>query len=194
MQRVPRVRTECRMCGTEMWATVARLNCGRGHYCSKQCGGAAAVARGQVAYKGRHGLSRNGNGTYSTWESMRCRCNTPTASGYERYGGRGIKVCKRWELFENFLSDMGERPPEMSLDRIDPNGDYAPENCRWATWPEQCRNTRRNRIIAYEGSDWCITDLASHLRVDLGTLRYRIKTDWPSERWGKQTRSHAMRP
>jgi hypothetical protein len=83
-------------------------------------------------------------GYYSTWVAMRSRCRSPTHSAYRYYGGRGIKVCDRWDLFENFLADMGERPEGMTLDRIDPDGNYEPGNCR-STHSEQMRNTRRSR-------------------------------------------------
>lgn len=82
---------------------------------------------------------------YRTWRSMRERCNRPTHKDYPRWGGRGIRVCERWDSFENFLADMGRKPgPEYSIDRLDPDKNYGPDNCRWATPQQQGAEHRRD--------------------------------------------------
>lgn len=102
-------------------------------------------------------IRKNNNRTkhylYSTWISMRDRCNNPRNRHYKNYGGRGVKVCDRWmdhaHGFENFLSDMGDRPKGCSLDRIDNNGNYSPENCKWSNKVEQNLNKRTSRSVPY---------------------------------------------
>lgn len=82
---------------------------------------------------------------YKAWHNMIQRCENPDNPGFERYGGRGIKVCRRWYVFEDFLLDVGKKPsPELTLDRKDNNGDYEPGNVHWATWSQQ-NNNRRQR-------------------------------------------------
>jgi hypothetical protein len=120
-----------------------------------------------------------GSRTYKSWAQMRGRCNRPGHIEYKRYGGRGIKVCVRWNTFENFLEDMGERPAGKTIDRIDPNGSYEPGNCRWATPKEQARNKRNNVILTIGGVSKTVAEWAEHPRSSSDKNIYnRISLGW----------------
>lgn len=118
-----------------------------------------------------HGLSRLPE--YSLWCGMKQRCYYKKHKAYDRYGGRGIKVCERWLDFANFYKDMGERPDGMTLERIDTDGDYSPENCKWATYSEQMKNTKRTKFVEYNGLKLCLLDWSLKLGKSYQCLRDR---------------------
>jgi len=124
-----------------------------------------------------------GTKTLSIYRKMKRRCNDSKSHNWPRYGGRGIKVCKRWmESIENFVADMGLCPEGMTLDRIDPNGDYEPSNCRWATMLTQSRNRTNNIILELNGKSMCMSEWAELTGIKIGTLWWRFKAGWGHER------------
>jgi hypothetical protein len=133
----------------------------------------------------KHGLSDSVE--HKAWMRLRQRCEKPHSPDYADYGGRGITVCERWtgeHGFANFLSDMGQRPPDKtSIDRIDVNGPYSPENCRWADWRTQMRNKRSNRWLTFNGETLCLMDWAKRMGIPQARLTSRLNRDgWSVER------------
>lgn len=116
-----------------------------------------------------------GTRIYKTWGNMKRRCLNPKAHNYHLYGGRGIKVCKSWLEFENFLADMGEPPTDRhSLERINNDGDYKPSNCRWALMSEQALNRRDNRNYNYRGKTQSMLEWAIEYNMNYTTLQQRL--------------------
>lgn len=119
------------------------------------------------------------------WHHIKYRCYNKTYPKYDCYGGRGIKVCDEWKndfmSFYNWSISNGYSE-DLTLDRIDPNGNYEPANCRWVTMKEQNRNRRDNKLITYEGITKCIADWADILGVKSATLRQRLRYGWTVER------------
>lgn len=120
---------------------------------------------------------------YGTWDGMKQRCLNPNNSRWKEYGGRGIKVCQHWlDSFENFLKDMGEKPFGLTLDRIDNDGDYTPENCRWATPKEQQRNRADTVLITYNGDTKTLYAWADITGIKSCTLYSRYFRKWTPEK------------
>lgn len=118
------------------------------------------------------------------WDGMKKRCNCVTDKHYVWYGGRGIKVCKEWsdsfQAFKLWALDNGYQD-DLSIDRIDNDGDYEPSNCRWVTHKEQCKNKRNNVLLTLKDETMCAKDWATKLGIDDGTIYWRKKHGWSDE-------------
>lgn len=164
-------------CGVEREVLAFRLKDGR----SKSCGCLSSEVKKSRAVHGHASIDGRKSPEYRAWAHMLERCNNTNCKAYKNYGGRGISVCERWVKFTNFLADMGTRPSdEHSLDRIDCNGNYSPDNCRWADCRTQQRNRRNNRIITIGGESKCVADWADALEIEGKKLRKALERGkWP---------------
>jgi hypothetical protein len=155
-------------CGREDLVRRCDLLSGRSHGCNS-------------CKKVTHGLSRSAE--YKAWADMRKRCRDPGNKFYHIYGGRGISVCERWQDFTAFYADMGPRPSsDHSLDRKDNQGNYEPTNCRWAPAEVQYANTRRLKIVAFNGIEQSVSAWARAYGLSPDVLHSRIKYGWPMSR------------
>lgn len=128
----------------------------------------------------KHGMHKDR--VYRVWTSMRARCRNPNDSSFHNYGGRGIKVCERWDKsFSNFVADMGTRPRGFDIDRIDNDKDYCPENCRWISRRQNLLNTRITRMITFNGETLPMRVWAERYGLKHTTLKYRIDSGVPVE-------------
>ena len=128
-----------------------------------------------------HGCSQSS--TYGSWAAMKCRCTNANHVAYKHYGGRGISVCPRWlDSFENFLADLGERPVGFTLDRINPDGNYEPGNCRWVVPEIQGNNRRSNHLLTCDGVSLTLSEWSDVTGIKSTTLRERIRRGWSVER------------
>jgi hypothetical protein len=163
-------------CGTQK--TISVKSVVGGH--TRSCG---CLAKATIAARNtKHGLSRRHRREYRSWKDMRGRCNNPKNDDYPDYGGRGIRVCQRWDDFAAFLADMGERPEGKTLDRIDVNGGYEPGNCRWADAKTQANNKRLNMRLTIGGASRTLQQWSEAHGVGRSTARWRLRQGWPLER------------
>jgi hypothetical protein len=154
-------------CGNSSLVAGTDLRAGRAVSC-----GCSKTIRGKEHRSHVHGHSRSK--TYASWCAAVQRCTNPKNPKWSIYGDRGITVCEHWRTFENFLADMGERPPGTSLDRLDNEKGYQPGNCRWASdWTQQ--NNRRNAVrYEYQGRSYSMTELAAAVGMPFRALRSRL--------------------
>ena len=133
----------------------------------------------------KHGEANNKDGTrsrlYVIWCHMKERCENPNSKRYSLYGGRGIKVCDSWKgdyrSFRDWSLSNGYTT-SLTIERIDTNGNYSPENCRWATQKEQCNNRRTNHLLTYEGRTQTLTQWAEEKGFRADTIKHRLKRGW----------------
>jgi hypothetical protein len=154
-------------CGGETEVPGSTLTSGN----TRSCGCLAVEMK--PGYRRTHGKSQTP--MYFAWKTMHRRCTDPKHPRWAYYGGRGISVCDRWRDYGNFLADMGERPDGASIDRIDMDGHYTPENCRWATRKEQARNKSNSRFVEWDGRRQTIAAWAEEQGIGESTLRARLR-------------------
>lgn len=129
-----------------------------------------------VARCWKHGKTRDK--TWKCWQNILFRCNNPKCKGFHNYGGRGITVCERWNSFDNFLSDMGDCPEGLTIERKDTNGNYCPENCIWADCITQQNNRRDNFIINFNGQEYTAAELGRKFNMNGCLISQRIRKGW----------------
>ena len=160
-------------CGNEV--TTVGSNLVTGH--TKSCGCLnIEAARNRKLVHGKTNTK-----IHSVWNEMKQRCNNPNAGKFPQYGGRGISVCKEWS--DNFLSFFSWATENgykegLSIDRINPDGNYEPDNCRWTTNKVQCNNKTNNRIYEIDGLSYTLQQLADISGINNGTIRSRLKRGW----------------
>lgn len=132
----------------------------------------------------RHGMTNTK--TWKAWSSMLERCTNEKSPSFHRYGARGIGVCERWKDFANFLEDMGHKPAGKSIDRIDNDGNYEPNNCRWADAKTQSRNRSSSVVVTLNGEKVLSVELADALGTTPATVTRRLRAGWSVERAATQ--------
>lgn len=171
-------------CGTVVCVRSSNLTTGN----TKSCGCINIERITELGRQSRpiHGYSRSRDGlpsrTYNSWCAMKKRCNNPNSSNYHLYGARGVTYDPRWEKFENFLEDMGERPKGMTLGRIDNEKGYFKENCAWETIEQQNNNKQNSRLITFEEQTMSIAQWAKKLGIHRNNILRRLDAGWSIEK------------
>jgi hypothetical protein len=167
---------KCR-CHCGSYCVVPGRSLRSGHTLS--CGCLQAEASKEAVTK--HGMT--GTAEHKAWLAMKQRCVNSNDAGFHNYGGRGLSVCERWNDFSAFLADMGPRPTHAhSLERIDNNQGYGPDNCMWANKKTQCNNQRRSVRITFNGVTQTLMQWSEATGINYGTLRKRRRHGWTAER------------
>lgn len=170
-------------CGTETTHSGTYLRAMKCEYC-RSCSAKKRIPKGEKNKFFIHGASIKGNPLLSTnkiWVMMKQRCNNENTRDYKNYGGRGITYCEKWEKFEGFLEDMGERPKGLSLDRINNDGNYEKINCKWSTKQEQNNNRRDNTFFMINDIIVTRNEIQNKLKWTRDMYRRRFEkygSDW----------------
>jgi len=169
------VKAQCLCaCGNSRDIRVVKLSSGS----SKSCG---CLRNDNLTTHGRtKNAIRKNSSEYWIWNTMKHRCTNPNHTQHKDYGNRGIKVCDRWQSFENFYADMGQKPDGLSLERRDNNKGYSPSNCYWADRKTQNSNKRNNHYIEAGGTKKTLTEWARCTGISHATIIARINAGWPS--------------
>ena len=163
-------RCRCQ-CGNERIIITAQLNSGK----SKSCGCLKVEVAKQ--FWTTHGRSRTR--IYSVWRGMLRRCHNVQCKTYPRYGGRGIQVCERWHTLDHFVADMGQPPFKgAEIDRVNNDGNYEPENCRWVTRRANVMNSTGPRFVTINGSTKCVKEWCAHFGISPGSVYKRLGRGW----------------
>jgi len=161
------------MCDCGKIKTIRRKHVKAGKTISCGCARNDAIALVNKTHGATCG--RRHSPEYTSWAEMKTRCNNQNRESYKNYGGRGIKVCKRWNSFANFLKDMGAKPPKSTLERKNNNKGYSPSNCIWATRSQQAQNTRRCCYLELGGLKLSKSEWARKIGVNRTTITARLK-------------------
>lgn len=153
-------------------AYVAATSLAHDH--TKSCG--CAKLDGIMFAQRTHGQSRSA--TYNSWRAMTSRCTYEKDKSYKYYGGRGIRICEKWQAFEGFMEDMGECPKGLTLERRDSNANYEPDNCIWVTRTEQTKNKSNSRVLTIDGVSKTLGAWAKEIGRDRGVIRNRLNAGW----------------
>jgi len=167
------VQVRC-VCGVEKRLRAASVRSGA----TQSCGCQRSVSIGNTHR--RHGM--DGTPIYRTWATMLSRCTNPNATGYARYGGRGIVVCDSWKTFENFHTDMGDRPDGHTLERRENNQGYSKDNCMWATRKAQARNRRNTIFVEVDGVRVSLAEAAERAGLTYACVLQRFNRGWPIQK------------
>ncbi len=180
-----------RKTGRDKWGScewLCQCSCGQEkiisgrHLCNERTSSCGCFGK-EIHTKHGHNSGGKESLTYNSWRSMVQRCTNPRSKGYSNYGGRGITVCKRWLKFKNFLKDMGNRPENKTIDRINNDDEYCKENCRWATRKQQSMNKTNSLLITHNKKTQNLMEWAKELDISYNTLKSRLKRyGWSTEK------------